>query len=138
MQVISLLEAEAILGEVPSDHKWRQRFIGRFRPRGCATWHDYPPLSLDDSSVLSQDCEQLCEAAAPTIMVGIILEMRGKVPLKDESSEPLCKGALRGYPYSVTYVILIFLFNYFLLCNIATYFLLSYILKGIHFGRVLC
>jgi len=49
-----------------------------------------------------------------------------------------CKGALRGYPYSVTYVILIFLFNYFLLCNIATCFLLSYILKGIHFGRVLC
>jgi len=49
-----------------------------------------------------------------------------------------CKGALRGYPYSVTYVILIFLFNHFLLCNIATYFLLSYILKGIHFARVLC
>jgi len=49
-----------------------------------------------------------------------------------------CKGALRGYPYSVTYVILIFLFNHFLLCNIATYFLLSYILKGIHFGHVLC
>jgi len=29
-----------------------------------------------------------------------------------------CKGALRGYPYSVTYIILIFLFNHFLLCNI--------------------
>ena len=28
MQVISFLEAEAILGEVPSDHEWRQHFIG--------------------------------------------------------------------------------------------------------------
>jgi len=88
MQVISLLEAEAVLGEVPSDHKWRWCLIGQFRPRGGATWHDYPPLSLDDSSVPPQDYEQLCKAAVPTIMVGIILEMRGKVPLKDESSEP--------------------------------------------------
>jgi len=88
MQVISLLEAEAILGKVPSDCKWRWHLVGRFRPRGCATWHDYPPLSLNDSSVPSQHHEQPCEAAAPTIMVGIILETRGKAPLEDESSEP--------------------------------------------------
>jgi len=94
MQVINLLEAEAILGEVPSDHKWRRHFIGRFRPRGCATWHDYPPLLLDNSSVLSQDCEQPCKTAAPTITVGIILEMRGEVPLEDESSEPLISRGL--------------------------------------------
>ena len=30
----------------------------------------------------------MCEAAVPTIMVGIILEARGKIPLKDKSSEP--------------------------------------------------
>jgi len=88
MQVISLLEAEAILGEVPSDCEWRRRLVGRFRPRGRATWHNYPPLSLDDSSVPSQDHKQPCEAAAPTITVGIILKTRGEVPLEDESSEP--------------------------------------------------
>ena len=58
------------------------------------TWHDYPPLSLNDSSVPSQDNKQLCEAAVPTIMVGIILEMRGEVPLEDESSEPLISQGL--------------------------------------------
>jgi len=87
MQVISFLEAEAILGEVPSDCEWRRHFIDQFRPRGCATWHK-PPLSLDNSSVPSQDHKQPCEAAVPTITVGIILEMRGEVPLEDESSEP--------------------------------------------------
>ena len=29
------------------------------------------------------------EVAMPTIMVGIILEARGKIPLEDKSSEPL-------------------------------------------------
>ena len=88
MQVISLLEAEAILGEVSSDCEWRRRLVGRFRPRGHATWHNYPPLSLDNSSVLSEDHKQPCKTVAPTIMVGIVLEARGKVPLEDESSEP--------------------------------------------------
>jgi len=95
MQVISFLEAEAILGEVPSNREWRWRCIGRFRPRGCVAWHDYPPLLLDDSSVPSQDHEQPCEAVAPTITVGIILETRGEVPLEDESSEPpISRGLL--------------------------------------------
>ena len=85
---------ETILSEVPSDREWRWRFIGRFRPRGCAAWHDYPPLSLNDSSVPSQDHEQPCEAAAPTITVGIILETRGEVPLEDESSEPPIRWGL--------------------------------------------
>ena len=51
--------------------------------------YNHPSLSLDDHSVSSRDCEQLCEVATSTITVGIILEARGKIPLKDESSEPL-------------------------------------------------
>jgi len=43
---------------------------------------------LDNSSVPSKDRKQPCKAAVPTIMVGIILEARGEVPLEDESSEP--------------------------------------------------
>ena len=93
MQVISLLEAEAILGKVPSDCERRRHLVGQFRPRGCATWHNYPPLSLDDSFVPSKDCEQPCKAVVP-ITVGIILEVRGEVPLEDESSEPLISRGL--------------------------------------------
>jgi len=51
------------------------------------TWHDYPPLSLDDSSVSSQDHEQPHKTVAPTITVGVVLEAMGEVSLEDESSE---------------------------------------------------
>ena len=50
--------------------------------------YNHPSLLLNNHLVSSRDCEQLHKIATPTITVGVVLEVRGKIPLEDESSEP--------------------------------------------------
>ena len=88
IQVVGLLETEAVPSKIPGDGEGGWSLVNGFSPKGRATRYDRPSLSLDDHSVSSRDCKHPRKTAAPTIMVGVILETRGKVPLKDKSSEP--------------------------------------------------
>ena len=82
------MEAETVLSEMLSDEEGGRSPVYGCSPGGRATGYDYPSLSLDDRAISSRDCEQPCKIAAPTVMVGVILETRGKIPLEDKSSEP--------------------------------------------------